>query len=78
MTKEETAKELQELLGTIVEHQANMTKLKESLQLAARGDVTVSCLDDIRATLEGMTEARKKVEKAKSVVKARILARVKD
>lgn len=78
MTREEAIRELQEVLGTINEHQVNMTKLRDSLQLAAKGDVSVSCLDDIRACLNGMTEARTNVEKAKKVVKARITARLKD
>jgi len=78
MTKEEAVNELHELRQTLNDHRDHMTKMCESLKLAANGDVTMSCLDDIRATLEGMAEARKKVERAKSVVKARILARVKD
>jgi len=78
MTKEEAVKEIQDLLATINEHTAHMAKVKESLSLAARGDVTVSCLDDIRTCLSGMAEARAKVEQAKKVVKARIQARLKD
>lgn len=78
MTREEAIKELQELLGTINDHQTNMTKLRDSLQLAAKGDVSVSCLDDIRSALKGMASAREGVEKAKKVVKARITARLKD
>jgi hypothetical protein len=78
MTKEETIKEIQELIGSINEHQANMTKLQDSLRNAMRGDVTMSCLDDIRSVLSGMSTTRVNVEKAKKVVKARITARLKD
>lgn len=78
MTREETVKEIQDLIGSINEHQSNMTKLQDSLRNAMRGDVTMSCLDDIRSVLAGMTTTRSNVEKAKKVVKARIAARLKD
>lgn len=78
MEKEQMSKELQEQLATVKEHAADLNKLCESLQMAIRGDVSFSAIDETKKCLEGIKDAREAIEKSRRALKARAQARMKE
>jgi len=78
MQKEEMSKEIAEQLQTLREHAQDLTKLCESLQLAVRGDVSFTAIDETKRVLGGLKEAKEAIEKSHKVLKARALARMKE
>lgn len=66
--------------STLQAHSKTLTELLGDLALLDRptGDVTFISLDRSKEVLAGMTEVRKSIERIRSAMKARALARMKD
>lgn len=80
MDKETMTKELTEQLSVLKDHAESLGKLLEDLNLIVRptGDVLFSALDKSKAVLDSMTEVRTSVQKVRTTLKARAMARMKE
>jgi hypothetical protein len=78
MNKEDMNKEVREQLQTVKEHAAGLTKLIESLTHAANSDVSFAAIDETKNILDGFSETKAAIEKARKALKARAQARMKE
>lgn len=80
MERSEFDTELREALSALQEHEANIKKLTEDLQLILRptGDVTFGAMERAKKSLESFKAAKDAVDKTKKLLKARATERMKD
>jgi NurA-like 5'-3' nuclease len=78
LTDEQMKEQITQLMTIIEEHQSNMTKALESTKQYVRGDAAITHLEDLRKAFKSFSGARIAVEKAKRIVKLRLLERMKD
>lgn len=80
MTREELNSELADQLNTLKAHSETLKKLVDDLQLTIRpqGDVTFSAMDNAKAVLVSIKEAKEATEKVKRALKARATERMKE
>lgn len=74
---EETRQEMAKLFAVINQHQSDMTRAAESMKQLLNGDAAVVHFEDMMSALKSFPEARKSVEIAKRLIKARIIERTR-
>lgn len=77
MKLQEMKQEIATVIQDLENHSRLMSNVVEGLKKTIQYDANITTLDDLRKALGTFTKARKDVERAKSVVKARVQERIK-